>query len=134
MPLYEGFKRLTELTYYLRRLDGNWSEPVTREIFERGLAGAVLPYDPVLDRVVLVRQFRPGALLANASGWEMEPIAGICEDGESTQATVEREAMETRNPSIQAVAILRSMKRRKFASWTSTSLKSISTAANSLMP
>ena len=93
MPLYKGFNRLTELTYRFRRLDGKWSEAITREIFERGLAGAVLPYDPVLDRVVLVRQFRPGALLANASGWEMEPIAGICEDGESPQATVEREAM-----------------------------------------
>ena len=91
---HEGFNRLTELTYRFRRLDGKWSEAVTREIFERGLAGAVLPYDPVLDRVVLVRQFRPGALLANASGCEMEPIAGICEDGESPQATVEGEAME----------------------------------------
>ena len=68
MPLYEGFNRLTELTYCFRRLDEKGSEAITREIFERGLAGAVLPYDPVLDRVVLVRQFRPGALLANASG------------------------------------------------------------------
>ena len=93
MPLYEGFNRLTELTCRFQRLDGKWSEAITREIFERGLAGAVLPYDP-LDRVVLIRQFRPGALLANASGREIEPIAGICEDGESPQATVEREAME----------------------------------------
>ncbi|MDP7392190.1 MAG: hypothetical protein QGH07_10160, partial [Alphaproteobacteria bacterium] len=54
MPLYEGFNRLTELTYCFRRLDEKGSEAITREIYERGLAGAVLPYDPVLDRVVSV--------------------------------------------------------------------------------
>ena len=92
--LYEGFNRLTELTYRYRRLDGEWSENVTREIFERGPAAAVLPYDPLRDRVVLVRQFRPGALIAGSTGWELEPIAGICENGELPIHTVRREAME----------------------------------------
>jgi len=101
--LYEGFNRLTELTYQYRRLDGNWSANVTREIFERGPAAAVLPYDPIEDRVVLVRQFRPGALLAGASGWELEPIAGICDTGELPTDTVRREAMEEAGCRIDAL-------------------------------
>ena len=53
-----------------------------------------MPYDPLRDRVVLVRQFRPGALIAGSTGWELEPIAGICENGELPIHTVRREAME----------------------------------------
>jgi ADP-ribose pyrophosphatase len=92
--LYVGFNRLTELTYQYRRLNGEWSENVTREIFERRAAAAVLPYDPLNDSVVLVRQFRPGALMAGSSGWELEPVAGLCDNGELPMNTVRREAME----------------------------------------
>ena len=54
---------------------------MTREVFERGNAAAVLPYDPVLDAVVMIEQFRVGALAAGRSPWLIEIVAGIVEEG-----------------------------------------------------
>ena len=62
--LYDGFNRLTRLLYRYRKYDGGWSAPLEREIFQRGPAAAILPYDPVRDAIVMVEQFRPGALLS----------------------------------------------------------------------
>ena len=76
---------------------------ISREIFERGHAGCCLLYDPDLDKLVLIEQFRIGALAALASPWfdedETSPwlieiIAGIIEDGEDPEAVVRREALE----------------------------------------
>ena len=65
-----------------------------REIFQRDPAAAILPYDPVRDAIVMVEQFRPGALLSGENPWQVEPIAGICDVGETPEATVRREAIE----------------------------------------
>ena len=92
--LYDGFNRLTRLLYRYRKCDGDWSTPLEREIFQRGPAAAILPYDPVRDTIVMVEQFRPGALLSGENPWQVEPIAGICDVGETPEATVRREAME----------------------------------------
>lgn len=73
---------------------GGWSEPFIREVFERGHAAAVLPYDPVLDRVVMIEQFRPGAYAAGRHPWLIEVVAGIIDPGETPEAVVRREAWE----------------------------------------
>lgn len=73
---------------------GGWSEPFVREVFERGHAAAVLPYDPVLDRIVLIEQFRPGAYAAGLHPWLVEVVAGIIDPGETAEQVVRREAME----------------------------------------
>ncbi len=73
---------------------GGWSEPFVREVFERGHAAAVLPYDPVLDRVVLIEQFRPGAYAAGLHPWLVEAVAGIIDPGETAEQVVRREAWE----------------------------------------
>ena len=73
---------------------GGWSEPFVREVFERGNAAAVLPYDPVLDRVVLIEQFRPGAYAAGLHPWLVEVVAGIIDPGETAEQVVRREAWE----------------------------------------
>ncbi|MGN0908743.1 MAG: NUDIX domain-containing protein, partial [Succinivibrio sp.] len=66
-----------------------------REIFERGHnAVAVLPYDPVLDRVQLIEQFRPGALSDRDSPWLIEVIAGMIDGDEKPEQAVVREARE----------------------------------------
>lgn len=73
---------------------GGWSEPFVREVFERGHAAAVLPYDPVLDRVVLIEQFRPGAYAAGMNPWLVEAVAGIIDPGETAEQVIRREAWE----------------------------------------
>jgi ADP-ribose pyrophosphatase len=54
----------------------------------------VLPFDPVSDSLVMIEQFRPGALRGNDSPWMLELIAGVVEAGESDDAVIHREAME----------------------------------------
>ena len=49
-----------------KKFDGSWSDSISREVFERGAVAAVVPYDPVRDRIVLIEQFRPGPMAAGA--------------------------------------------------------------------
>ena len=79
--------------------NGGWSEVIEREMFERGNAAAVLPYDPITDRVVLVEQIRVGAL-THANPWQFEIVAGIIDKGESSETVARREAIEEANVSI----------------------------------
>ncbi|MGH7005896.1 MAG: NUDIX domain-containing protein, partial [Alphaproteobacteria bacterium] len=74
--------------------DGGWSEPFIREVFERGHAAAVLPYDPIRDLVVLIELFRPGAYAAGRHPWLVEVVAGIIDPGEAVENVVRREAWE----------------------------------------
>ena len=76
------------------RFSGDWSHPLVRELFERGHAAAVLPYDPIRDEVVLIEQFRVGALNAPGGPWLMEIVAGIIEADETTEDVVKRESIE----------------------------------------
>ena len=67
---------------------------MVREVFERGDAVAVLPYDPRTDSLVMIEQFRPGAMRGDNSPWMLELIAGVVEMGENDEDVVHREAME----------------------------------------
>tara|TARA_R110002073_G_scaffold217160_1_gene377337 strand:- start:342 stop:962 length:621 start_codon:yes stop_codon:yes gene_type:complete len=92
--VWSGHYSMRRLTLQHRRFAGGWSEPVVREVFERGDAVAVLPYDPNTDSLVMIEQFRPGALRGGDSPWMLELIAGVVEDGEADEDVVHREAME----------------------------------------
>jgi ADP-ribose pyrophosphatase len=91
---YQGHFTLRRLTLQHRCFGGGWSEPLVRELFERGDAVGVLPYNPVDDSVVLIEQFRPGAIRGDDSPWMLELIAGVVEPGEEDEDVVHREAME----------------------------------------
>ena len=80
---YQGFFRIERYRLRHRLFGGGWSRELVREVFERGHAAAILPYDPDLDRVVLVEQFRIGALDADEGPWTLEIVAGIVEEGET---------------------------------------------------
>lgn len=73
---------------------GGWSQTLTREVFERGHAAALLPYDAARDQVILIEQFRPGAHAAGLPAWLIEAVAGIIEEGETPVDVVRREAVE----------------------------------------
>ena len=91
---FQGHFRVRRLTLQYQSFAGGWADPVTREVFERGDAVGVLPYEPESDTLVMVEQFRPGALADEASPWMLELVAGIVEPGESDESVVHREAME----------------------------------------
>lgn len=92
--VYDGYFRMDRYRLRHRLYGGGWSGEVTRELFERGHAAAVLPYDPVLDAVVLIEQFRIGAYAAGWTPWLIEIVAGIIEPGEKAEDVVRREAAE----------------------------------------
>lgn len=92
--VWKGFFRMDRLRLRHRLFGGGWGQPITREVFERGHAAALLPYDPVRDEVVLIEQFRAGALTAGAEPWLVEIVAGIIEDGETAEDVVRRETVE----------------------------------------
>lgn len=91
---YSGYFRIDRYRLRHRRFDGSWSRPVVREVFERGHAAGVLLYDPDRDAVVLIEQFRAGAMAAGRPAWMIEVVAGIIEEGETPENVVRREAME----------------------------------------
>jgi len=92
--VWSGYYSMRRITLQHRRFAGGWSDPIVREVFERGDAVAVLPYDPVTDSLVMIEQFRPGAIRGDDSPWMLELIAGVVEAGERDEEVVHREAME----------------------------------------
>ncbi len=100
---YQGYFRIEAYRLRHRRFEGGWTDVMTRELFERGQAAVVLPYDAVRDRVVLIEQFRIGAYAAGLGPWLIEAVAGIVEPGETPQAVVHREALEEAGCRITAL-------------------------------
>ena len=91
---HRGFFNLTRFTLRHALYRGGWSEPMMRELMHRGSCVAVLPYDPVRDEVLLIEQFRIGALDQKDNPWLTEIIAGGIEAGESAEEVARREGME----------------------------------------
>ena len=91
---YKGFFEIVRYRFRHRLFAGGWSGEIEREVLERGHAVAVLPYDPAADAVVLIEQFRIGALAAGFPPWQVEIVAGIIEEGEAIEAVARRETME----------------------------------------
>ncbi len=97
---YQGFFALDEYQFRHKLYAGGFSKVLTREVFERGDAVALLPYDPVTDRIVLIEQFRPGALRSDTGPWQLELIAGMFSENESPLDVAIREAKEEANLDI----------------------------------
>lgn len=91
---YRGFFSLDLYRFRHRLFNGEMSGEVTREIFERGHAAVLLPFDPVRDNVVLVEQIRIAAYDTSVTPWLLEMVAGMIEEGETIEEVVRREAME----------------------------------------
>lgn len=92
--VFQGFFRMDKLWLTHRKFDGGQMPSFTRELFIRGDATCVLPYDAARDEVVLLEQFRAGALGRNQSPWLLELVAGMNEEGESPEDVARREGQE----------------------------------------
>ncbi len=92
--LFSSF--FTMLRYKLRHklFNGDWSETIQRELFQRGEAAAAVMYDPKNHLIGLVEQFRVGAIDSEFGPWCIEVVAGMVEAGESVQDVIRREIVE----------------------------------------
>ena len=92
--LYSGFFSMDLYRFRHRLFNGEMSGEIRREIFERGHAAVLLPFDPVRDEVVLVEQIRIAAYDVSESPWLLEMVAGMIEEGETVENVARREALE----------------------------------------
>ena len=88
--LAEGFRRYERLR--VRRSGEHVPRPL--DVLRSGPAAAVLPIDPGRDEVVLLRQFRLAAHLANGRGNLVEIVAGHVEADEQPAEAARRECVE----------------------------------------
>ncbi|MFD2231720.1 ADP-ribose diphosphatase [Alkalimarinus sediminis] len=91
---FDGFFKIDRYRLSHRLFKGGWGPELQREVFVREDATCVLPYDADTDQVVLLEQFRVGALGHNQSPWLLELVAGINDAGETPEAVGRREAIE----------------------------------------
>lgn len=97
---YQGFFQLNEYHLSHKLFSSNQSNQFTREIFERGDAVVVMLYDPKQDKLLLLEQFRPGALRTAETPWMLEFVAGMFGANESPVEVAIREAKEEANISL----------------------------------
>ncbi|MCQ9427579.1 NUDIX domain-containing protein, partial [Pseudomonas sp. LJDD11] len=91
---FKGFYKLDKL--YLRHelFAGGMSNEMSRELFVRHDAVCVLPYDARRDEVVLIEQFRVGAMEKSGNPWLIELVAGLIDKDEQPEEVAHREAEE----------------------------------------
>jgi ADP-ribose pyrophosphatase len=91
---YSGYFRIDRYRIRHRLFNGGVSPEIRREVFDRGHAVAVILYDPYRDAVVLIDQFRIGALAAGHPPWVTEIVAGVIDPGEKPVEVARRETFE----------------------------------------
>ena len=100
---FSGFYRLDRLRLRHRQFAGGMGPALSRELFVRHDAVCVLPYDPQRDCVVLIEQFRIGALDKSANPWLLELVAGLIDKDEQPEEVARREALEEANLALTSL-------------------------------
>ncbi len=90
--LSDHYGTLKSTTFDWRRNDGQW-QGMTRDVFDRGNAAAILPYSLARRTVVLVRQFRLPAYVNGYDDLLIEAAAGLLDDA-SPEDRIRAEAEE----------------------------------------
>lgn len=93
--LFQGYFRVDRFHIRHEKFHGGWTDPFTREVLGGGVRGvAVLLFDPLQDKVVLIEQFRACVMAMDGDPWMLEIVAGLVDSGEEPDVTARREAME----------------------------------------
>jgi nudix-type nucleoside diphosphatase (YffH/AdpP family) len=94
-PAHRGFFNLRPFSLRYRKFSGDFSAVLPREVLESFDVALVLPYDPALDKVMLIEQLRYGPIhRGDPAPWVLEPVAGLVDAGETPQQAARREAIE----------------------------------------
>ena len=89
--LARGFRPFNRFRFKFADREG---APQARDLLSSGDSVAVLPLDLVRGEIILLRQFRLAAHLANGHGGLFEIVAGHVENNESPVETARRECAE----------------------------------------
>lgn len=93
--VFDGFFKMRRYELKHKQFDGGWTEEFQRELFCRGDAVAGVLYDPRLDAIGLIEQFRPGAHAMPTGPWCLEVVAGMIDKaGEEPEQVMARELQE----------------------------------------
>ncbi len=93
--LYQGFVQVESITLRHRLFDtAQYSNTIQREIVRRREAAGVFVYDPMLQKFLLIEQFRAAAINTTDTPWHLEIIAGLIDAGEDAVTCIKREALE----------------------------------------
>lgn len=91
--LFKGFLSIEEYKLTHELYAGGETAVISRQLMERGHAVAVLLFDPVTDKVIMIEQFRIGAK-EEQNPWLVELVAGMIDEGEHLDDVARRESME----------------------------------------
>lgn len=103
--LHQGFLTINRYTLQHSLYEGGISQPIVRELMERGHAVAVLLHDPKRDEIILVEEFRIGAIHSE-SAWVCGLVAGMIEPGENAADVARREAMEESGSHVEGLEFI----------------------------
>ncbi|MCP5003286.1 MAG: NUDIX hydrolase [Planctomycetes bacterium] len=87
--VYDNIFKVDVATIQHEKFDGSMSKEIMRLNFNRGNTVSVLLYNPETESVILVKQFRYPAYVNDGSGWLLECVAGIIDNGETSVAKKE---------------------------------------------
>ncbi len=99
--VYDGFLKINRYRLTHELYEGGNCDEIVRERLERLRAASVLLYDAKTDQVVLVEQFRIGAIDHQPRPWLIETVGGYLGPDETPQEVARREAVEEANCEIQ---------------------------------
>ena len=91
--VYDGHFKLARYQLSHEKYDGDSTPLFYRELVGRNNAVAMVAYDPDEDQIVLVEQFRIGAI-EEEQPWLIEIVAGLIEPDEAPEQVVIRESEE----------------------------------------
>jgi len=101
---FDGFRKLDDVRFrYDDKAASHAPGEFSRETARVGDVAALLPYDPVRDLLVLQRQMRIAAHLANGHGEMVEIVAGLIDPGEDAEHCARREAKEEAGLTVRRV-------------------------------
>ncbi len=109
---FQGFYQIRKIQLKHQLFAGGTSQVISRELFLRHDAVGVLLYDPVIDAVALIEQFRIGvagsdvAKDKNISPWLLELVAGLIDKKEDPHSVAEREAVEEAGADIESLELI----------------------------
>ena len=98
---YDGFFELKRFRLRHSLYRGGWSPEIMRERVERKEASSVLLYDAGLDSLVMIEQFRIGALESGRGAWLLETVGGLIEPGQTPEVVARRESLEETGCEVQ---------------------------------